>query len=140
MKKCSNSVNLGWIVTQWQKRREQQKPQFQSINALNHTAAEAPLEFFKMQKLLFKIIVCFGLEGTSETIRDTSCETGLLRAPSSLALNTSKCGASTTSLNNMFQSLCSMILLGTEVRLAGCSSPRLPFFFFSFNGGYFPLF
>lgn len=41
VRKWSNSVSLGWIVTQWQKRREQQKLQFQSINALNHTATEA---------------------------------------------------------------------------------------------------
>ena len=57
-----------------------------------------------------RIIEWFGLEGTFKTMqylspaigRDTSLQSRLLTAPSSLALNISREGASTASLGNMF--------------------------------------
>ena len=62
---------------------------------------------------IFRVIEWFGLEGTFKTIwfqppaigRDTSLQIGLLTAPSSLALNASREGTSTTSLGNLFQGL-----------------------------------
>ena len=60
----------------------------------------------------------FGLQGTSKVIqfqpptmaRDTFHQTRLLRAPSNLALNTSREGAGTASLGNLFQCLTSHII------------------------------
>jgi len=65
------------------------------------------------RKSLVVLIEWFGLEGTikissshpSPIDRDTSLYTRLLKAPSSLALNASRVGASTSSLGNLFQCL-----------------------------------
>ena len=68
----------------------------------------------------------FGLEGTFKTIqfqspaisRDTSLQSRLLTAPFSLALNTSREEASTTSSDNLFQCQCSILLAADLVSVS----------------------
>jgi len=63
------------------------------------------------------ITECFGLEGTFRghlahplaASKDIFNQTRLLRAPSNLALNVSRDGASTTSLGSLFQCLTTLI-------------------------------
>ena len=72
------------------------------------------------------VIEWLGLEGTFKVTqlqppsigRDISHQTALLTAPSSLALNTSREGASTTSLGNLFQCLTTLTVNNSFLSLS----------------------